>query len=139
MKIMYKKIFLIIKMDNYSLPKNSRIIKIATTKKNKKINELLQIRDQMINNNIDPTIIKNYVDEQYKEINVNYEKSINKKTNSKKVMDKRRDEAIKFLLKNKNFLEQNNAKPEYITEYVRKQYEDINKTYVLDDGINFID
>jgi tRNA/tmRNA/rRNA uracil-C5-methylase (TrmA/RlmC/RlmD family) len=126
-------------MDNYSLPKNSRIIKIATTKKNKKINELLQIRDQMINNNIDPTIIKNYVDEQYKEINVNYEKSINKKTNSKKVMDKRRDEAIKFLLKNKNFLEQNNAKPEYITEYVRKQYEDINKTYVLDDGINFID
>ena len=126
-------------MENYSLPKNSRIIKIATTKKNNKINELLQTRDQMINNNINHEIIKKYIDEQYEEINVNYQKSINKKTNPKKVMDKRRNEAIQFLLKNKLFLEQNNAKPEYITEYVRKQYEDINNTYVLDNGINFID
>jgi tRNA/tmRNA/rRNA uracil-C5-methylase (TrmA/RlmC/RlmD family) len=126
-------------MENYSLPKNSRIIKIATTKKNKKINELLQIRDQMINNTIDIEIIKKYVNEQYEEINLKYLNSINKKTNPKKIMDKKREEAIQFLLKNKNFLEQNNAKPEYITEYVRKQYEYINKTYVLDDGIHFID
>ena len=126
-------------MENYSLPKNSKIIKNANTKKNKKINELLQTRDQMINNNIDNEIIKKYVDEQYEEINTNYQKSINKKSNPKKIMDKRRDDAIQFLLKNKAFLEQNKVKPEYIKEYVQKQYNDINNTYVLDNGINFID
>jgi hypothetical protein len=126
-------------MENYNLSKNSRIVKIATTKKNKKISELLQIRDQMINNNIDNNIIKKFVDDEYEIINKNYQNSINKKTNPKKIMDKRRDDAVQFLLKNKNFLEQNKANPEYIKEYVRKQYEDINNTYVLDDGINFID
>jgi len=128
-------------MENYSLPKNSRIIKIATTKKNKKINELLLIKETMINNNINHKIIKKYIDEQYEEINLNYQKSINKKTNPKKMLDKRRDDAIQFLLKNKNFLEQNNANPEYIKQYVKKQYEDINKTYVQNhnDNINFID
>jgi hypothetical protein len=126
-------------MENYILPKNSRIIKIATTKKNKKINELLQIKETMIHNNIDDKIIKKYMDEQYTLINDNYQKNVNKKINPKKDMDKRREEAIKFLLKNKCFLEQNNAKPEYINEYVKKQYEDINKTYVINDNINFID
>jgi hypothetical protein len=126
-------------MENYSLPKNSKIIKNATTKKNKKINELLQTRDQMINNNIDNKIIKKYIDQQFEEINVDYQKNINKKSNPKKIMDKRRDDAVQFLLKNKSFLEQNKVKPEYIKEYVQKQYEDINRTYVLDDGINFID
>jgi hypothetical protein len=126
-------------MENYTLQKNSRIIKIATTKKNNKINELLQIKDTMINNNIDTQIIKKYIDEQYRIIIYNYQESINKKRDIKKNMNKRREEAIKFLLKNKNFLEQNKANPDYIKEYVKKQYEDINKTYVVDDGINFID
>jgi hypothetical protein len=126
-------------MENYNLQKNSRIIKIATTKKNNKINELLQLKDTMINNNIDTQIIKKYIDEQYNIINNNYQESINKKRDLKKNINKRREEAIKFLLKNKHFLEQNKANPEYIKEYVKKQYEDINKTYVIDDGINFID
>jgi len=126
-------------MENYILHKNSRFIKIATTKKNNKINELLQIKDTMINNNIDTQIIKKYIDEQYRIIIYNYQESINKKRDIKKNMNKRREEAIKFLLKNKNFLEQNKANPDYIKEYVKKQYEDINKTYVVDDGINFID
>jgi len=126
-------------MENYNLQKNSRIIKIATTKKNNKINELLQLKETMINNNIDEQIIKKYIDEQYNIINNNYQESINKKRDLKKNMNKRREDAIKFLLKNKNFLEQNKANPEYIKEYVKKQYEDINKTYVIDDGINFID
>lgn len=128
-----------IKMENYNISKNSRIIKIATTKRNKKINELLQLKETMINNNIEEEIIKKFIDEQYTIINDIYQKSINKKKDDKKIMNKRREDAIKFLLKNKSFLEQNNAEPEYIKEYVRKQYEDINKTYVVDDGINFID
>ena len=131
--------FYYIKMESYNLQKNSRIIKIATTKKNKQINELLQMKETMIDNNIDIQTIKKYVDEQYEIINQNYQKSINKNKNPSKVMNKRREDAVKFLLKNKNFLEQCNANPDYIKEYVRNQYEDINKTYVIDDGINFID
>jgi hypothetical protein len=126
-------------MENYNFQKNSRINKIATTKKNKKINELLQMKETMINNNIDEQTIKNYINEQYKIINENYQKSINKKIDPTKVMNKKREDAVNFLLKNKIFLEQSNADPEYIKEYVRKQYEDINNTYVIDDGINFID
>ena len=71
--------FYYIKMESYNLQKNSRIIKIATTKKNKQINELLQMKETMIDNNIDIQTIKKYVDEQYEIINQNYQKSINKK------------------------------------------------------------
>ncbi len=116
-----------------------KVIKIANNKKNKKINELLQIRDQMINNKIYNQIIKKFTDEQYEIINGEYQKNINKKKNDKKIIDRKRNDAIQFLLKNKKFLELNNATPEYIKDYVKKQYEDINKTYILDDGINFID
>ena len=126
-------------MENYSLSKNSKTVKLATTKKNKKINELLQIRDTMIMNNINQDIIKKYVDEQYKIINTDYEKRIQKNIDPKKEMNKKRDDAIKFLLKNKTFLELNKASPEYIINYVKKQYDDINNTYVLDNGIHFID
>jgi hypothetical protein len=129
-------------MENYILPKNSRMIKIANLTKNKKISELLQIRDQMINNNIKEQDIKKFTDEQYEKINDEYIKNINKKIDIKKEINKKRNNAVQFLLKNKNFLEQNKAPPEYIKQYVRKQYEDINKRYLLknvDDGINFID
>ena len=119
----------------------SRVNKIATNKKNKKINELLKIKEEMINNNIDEEIIKKYIEQEYLIINTAYEKSINKKIDTKKILNKKRNNAIEFLLKNKNFLEQNNASPEYIKEYVKKQYEDINKTYSINnvDNIGFID
>lgn len=125
-------------MENYNLLKNSRIIKNANNKKNKKINELLLIRDEMMNNNIDNKIIQKYVNEQYEIINTEYQKNINKKIDNQKLMSKKRDDALQFLFKNKSFLEQNNANPEYIKEYVKNQYHDINKTYE-NDNINFID
>ena len=126
-------------MQNYNLLKNDRTIKIATNKKNKKITELLQLKEDMISNKIDNTIIKKIIDEQYKIINQEYEKAINKKVDKAKIINKKKKEALDFLFKNKIFLELNNASPTYIEEYVKKQYEDINKTYVLDDGIDFID
>jgi hypothetical protein len=125
-------------MENYSLLKNSKIIKIANNKKNKKINNLLLLRDEMINNNIDDQIIQKYINEQYEIINTEYQKNINKKGDTQKIMNKKRDDALQFLFKNKIFLEQNNANPEYIKEYVKNQYNDINKTYE-NDNINFID
>ncbi len=119
----------------------SKVIKIATNKKNNKINELLKIKEQMINNNIDEKIIQKFIDDEYLIINTVYEKSINKKNDTKKVMNKRRKNAIEFLLKNERFLEQNKVDPEYIKEYMKKQYEEINKIYTLieDDNIGFID
>jgi len=126
-------------MENYSLPKDSKIFKIANNKKKKKISELLQMKEQMVTNNMDEKTIKKFIDEQYELINVEYQKCITKKVNTTKIMNKKRTNAIQFLLKNKSFLEQNNANPEYIKEYVKKQYDDINKTYTQNDNINFID
>jgi len=117
------------------MDKNCKIFKIANNKKNKKINELLQLKECMVSNNIDEQIIKNYIDEQYKIINIEYQININKKGDTKKIIKKKRDDAINFLLKNKIFLEQNNASPEYIKNYVIKQYNDINKTYIINDNI----
>lgn len=113
----------------------------ATNKKNKKINELLKIKDIMINNNIDNKIINKFIQDEYLIINKIYDKSINQKKNINKIINKKREKAIEFLLKNKNFLEQNNVNPEYIKIYVEKQYEDINNTYNLNDKdlIGFID
>lgn len=126
-------------MENINLTKNSRIIKIANNKKKKKINELLKIKDEMINNNIDEQIIKKYIDEQYININFIYEKSINKKIDINIIMNKKRNNALEFLIKNKKFLEENNIDSEYIKEYVKKQYEDLNKTYMITDKFGFID
>jgi hypothetical protein len=49
---------------------------------------------------MDINLIKKFVDDEYEIINTNYQKSINKKTNPKKIMDKKRDDAVQFLLKN---------------------------------------
>ena len=60
-------------------------------------------------------------------------------------MNKRKEKAVEFLIKNKLFLEQNKVKQEYIDLYVKTQYEDINKTYVIqknnikNNEIDFID
>jgi len=124
---------------------NTNIIKNATVKKNKKINELLKMKESMIEQNISDKIIKKYVDEQYEIINNEYTKNINKKMNPNKLMNKRKEKAVEFLIKNKLFLEQNKVKQEYIDLYVKTQYEDINKTYVIQknnikkDDIDFID
>jgi hypothetical protein len=114
---------------------NTNIIKNATVKKNKKINELLKMKESMIEQNISDKIIKKYVDEQYEIINNEYTKNINKKMNPNKLMNKRKEKAVEFLIKNKLFLEQNKVKQEYIDLYVKTQYEDINKTYVIKNNI----
>ena len=123
---------------------DNNIIKNATIKKNKKINELLKMKETMIEQNINDEIIKKYIEEQYEIINNEYNKNINKKINPVKIMNKRKEKAVEFLIKNKLFLEQNKVKQEYIDLYVNKQYEDINKTYVIKnnikkDNFDFID
>jgi hypothetical protein len=133
----------------------SRGVVLAENKKQSKIKELLIIRDEMIKNSIDENLIKKYVDSEYIKISKEFEDRVNKynqkKQNDKKSninIKKKKEKAIEFLLKNKFFLENNGASKEYITEYVNKQYAEINDYYNKDnftlqtidnDEVDFID
>jgi hypothetical protein len=132
-----------------------RGVVLAENKKQSKIKELLIIRDEMIKNSIDENLIKKYVDSEYIKISKEFEDRVNKynqkKQNDKKSninIKKKKEKAIEFLLKNKFFLENNGASKEYITEYVNKQYAEINDYYNKDnftlqtidnDEVDFID
>jgi hypothetical protein len=135
-----------------------RSLTMADNWKNKEIKHVLELRDEMIANNIDNNLIKKYIDEQYDKINQEYETKIKKYYDKQKKLEnksvekdvkQKRDKAVQFLLKNKNFLEENGASKEYIKKYVDIQYNTINLTYNIDysdpydtidlDRINFID
>lgn len=117
-------------MKNFKKP---RSVIIAENIKSKQIKELLIMKEIMQNNDIDIELINEYLEEQYIIINKEYYDKINnctKKTTTQDI-NKKRNDAIDFLIKNKNFLEQNKAPPEYIKRYVDKQYSEINKTYKI--------
>lgn len=135
-----------------------RSITMVENWKNKEIKHILELRDEMIANNIDDNLIKKYIDEQYYKINQEYETKIKKYYEKQKKLEnksvekdvkQRRDKAVQFLLKNKNFLEENGASKEYIKKYVDIQYNMINLTYNIDysdpydtinlELVNFID
>jgi len=135
-----------------------RSITMAENWKNKEIKHILELRDEMLANNIDDNLIKKYIDEQYDKINQEYETKIKKYYDKQKKLEnksvekdvkQKRDKAVQFLLKNKNFLEENGASKEYIKKYVDIQYNMINLTYNIDysdpydtinlELVNFID
>jgi len=136
--------------NNTQKEKLSRAIIIANNKKKNEINNILSLRNEMIENSIDSNLIKKFIDEEYEKINKNYEDKI-KKSNSKsnnsniknkiKNIKKKREKAIDFLLKNKTFLEEHGASKEYIKKYIELQYQEINEFYDikninLDNDIN---
>jgi len=126
-------------MNNNKKEKLPRAIVIANNKKQKQIKTILTLRDEMIKNSIDSTLIKKFMDEEYEKINKEYELKIeahtkkNKNTNTNdadtKEIKKKREKAVEFLLKNKSFLEEHGASKEYIKKYVEKQYQEINEYY----------
>ena len=135
-----------------------RSITMANNWKNKEIKHVLELRDEMLANNIDDNLIKKYIDEQYDKINQEYEIKIKKYYEKQKKLEnksvekdvkQKRDKAVQFLLKNKNFLEENGASKEYIKKYIDIQYNMINLTYNIDysdpydtinlELVNFID
>jgi len=145
-------------MENCKTNKIPRSITMANNWKNKEIKHVLELRDEMIANNIDNNLINKYIDEQYDIINQEYETKIKKYNDKQKKLKsknleknakQKRDKAVQFLLKNKAFLEENGASKEYIKKYVDRQYNTINLTYNIDytdpydlidlDKINFID
>ena len=138
--------------------KPPRSITMSENWKKREIKHVLELRDEMLANNIDETLIKKYVDEQYYKINQEYESKINKylekqkKQEDKKLekdIKEKRKKAIQFLLKNKAFLEEKGVNKEYIKKYVDTHYNQINQLYILDnsdpydtidlDTINFLD
>jgi hypothetical protein len=138
--------------------KPPRSITMSENWKKREIKHVLELRDEMLANNIDETLIKKYVDEQYYKINQEYESKINKylekqrkqeNKNLEKDIKQKRKKAIQFLLKNKDFLEEKGANKEYIKKYVDTQYNQINQIYILDnsdpydiidiESINFLD
>jgi len=138
--------------------KQPRAITMADNWKQKEIKNVLELRNEMLINNIDENLIKKYIDEQYNIINAQYQEKVqkyyNKQINNKnlheielkKELKNKRDKAIDFLIKNKTFLEDGGASQAYIKKYVEQQYNEINKTYtqtsILNenlDNINFID
>ena len=129
--------------NNNQKEKLPRAVVMANNKKQKQIQNILSLRDEMIKNSIDSTLIKKFIDEEYDKINKEYELKIkkNKEKTKKssgdndynknvKELKKKRDKAIEFLLKNKSFLEEHGASKEYVKKYVDKQYQEINEYYV---------
>jgi hypothetical protein len=136
--------------------KKLRGVTMADNWKKQEIKNIINLRDEMIENNIDNNLIDKYVNEEYEKINREYNEKIikvqkkenlNKKHIDKKMINKKK-QAIKNLLKDKDILEQRGANPEYIKNYLEKQYTEINKNYEKNkdtiynidlEKINFID
>jgi len=120
--------------------KKSRALTIAENKRNLEIKHVLELRDEMIANNIDEKLIKKYVDEQYEKINKEFDDKIKKyqknqtkkqQKNEEKDLKNKRQKAIDILLKNKASLEQKGYKLDYIKKYIDRQYKEINQIYSL--------
>jgi hypothetical protein len=108
----------------------SKILIRANNWKKKHINNILKIRDDMIQNNINKIVIDNYVNEQYNYINEIYKQKISK---DKINLDKKRENEIKNLIKSKIILENSGYN---VLNYVNKRYYEINNDL---NYIEFID
>jgi hypothetical protein len=119
-----------------------RGITMANNWKMKEIKTIMILKEEMIKNNINEDMIKEFMDEQYDIINNKYNERIeryNKNKEKKLEKDKesiekktkiiKRENAVNFLIKNKMFLEDNGVNKKYIKDYTKKQYDEINKIY----------
>jgi len=131
------------------MDKKPRAIVMADNWKTKEIKLVLAIRDEMVDFSIDPNLIQEYLDEEYERINIMYDEKIKKhqdKMNNIKTPNnnKKRKEAIKFIIKNKEFLEERGFNKEYIENYMNKHYNIVCKKYsntsnITSNTIAFID
>jgi hypothetical protein len=147
---MEKSVFISGKSSKLSKP--TRGISLANSWRKKEVQHILNIRDEMTRNKIDSKTINNFLNEQYDKINKEYDDRIQKYNQKneeniiKRELEKKRDRAINFLIKNKNFLEEKGVNKKVIDNYVEKQYETINNKYkykkeedINPESINFID
>jgi len=137
------------------MDKKPRAIVLADNWKMKEIKLVLALRDEMVEYSIDNNLIQEYLDEEYERINSMYEERIKKyqnKINNVKhvnVNKKKRKEAINFIIKNKEFLQEKGYDPTFIENYANKHYSIICKKYnitsnitsnnITNNNISFID
>jgi hypothetical protein len=136
-----------------SLKKYPRSITMAINKKNKEIEHIIILRDEMVKCNIDNKLIQEFVDDQYKTINSEFEKKVKRymeKENREKAkgadvkeLKKKRAQSIDFMIKTKIVLEQKGISKQYIDRYMTKQYDAVNKKYNIEkdkgETIDFLD
>jgi hypothetical protein len=120
------------------MKKHPRAITLAINKRKKEIENVMNLREEMIQYNIDNIMIQQFLDKEYQRINIEFEKKVKKhfdkekKSENEKNMDelkKYREKAVNSLLKNKSVLEERGYTKKHIDMYVTKQYEFINNRY----------
>jgi hypothetical protein len=113
---------------------SSRGITIAKTWKKNKIQELVNICNEMKDNNVDSKLIEDFYNSEKKKVNDEYEKKINKYQD--KILEKQKKIDIDNVIKTKNILEKNGYTKKQIDDYINKEMNYINNKY---NNVNFID
>jgi hypothetical protein len=130
-----EKILIDIKKKTGKIP---RSVVLAKKKKYNGFRNLELLKEEMINNNIDINKINQYIEDEFSKIEKEYNDKVNNyimkyqkgdieyTPNEKKIM---RIQAIEFILKNKDVLEERDAPKDFIDNYVKTEYERINKKF----------
>ena len=118
-------------IDNWYYKKNKQTIDICN-----------HIEQLSINNNIlqqNKLLIEAFKNQQIDDINEKYKKKIENYNNKKNINKnvKKRNDALEFVIKNKNFLESIGEDKNKIKKYCDDQYSFINKKYLC--IVDFID
>ena len=140
---------------NNAMTKQPRAITMATNKKQKEIKNVLALRDEMVNKNIDSQLIQQFVDAEYSRINEEYTKRVNNYNKKQEKMsasglDKKnsnqKKKDINIIVQNKLYLEEKGVDSKYIKTYMENQYNEINMKYngtskpdIGNNDVNFID
>ena len=139
---------------NNAMTKQPRAITMANNKKQKEVKNVLALRNEMVNNNIDSQLIQQFIDTEYCRINEEYAKRINNynkkqeklaasSLDKKNSNQKKKD--INIIVQNKLYLEEKGVDTKYIKTYMENQYNEINMKYNgtsksdINNDINFID
>ncbi len=139
---------------NNAMTKQPRAITMANNKKQKEVKNVLALRDEMVNNNIDSQLIQQFIDTEYCRINEEYAKRVNNynkkqeklaasSLDKKNSNQKKKD--INIIVQNKLYLEEKGVDTKYIKTYMENQYNEINMKYNgtsksdINNDINFID
>ena len=119
--------------------KQPRTIIMANNKKQKEIEHVLIVKNEMINNKINDKLINEYINEQYKNINLEYEIKIKKywakqkKTpisNKNNKININKNIEISVLIQTESFLKEAGYTQEYIEKYIDSHYQKINNKYI---------
>jgi hypothetical protein len=119
-------------MDRLQNKNTPKTINMYNNWKTKEIKKLIQLKEDMIINNIEKKLIDIYMEEEYKKINDIYNMKVDTYYKNQEKMKEKKDntltkqkKAINLLIKSKMSLEQFKMNPNYIKMKTDKQYDKI--------------